>query len=428
MDKLWAIFSREYLERVRSKWFIASTLFAPLVLGSIIFLPAWIASRSTPSADVGRIEILDVTGTGLGRRVATHLNGGIGGDTARTRVLALQPAALAPAESAATRAVLAKRLRGYLVLDARTLGGERARYAGTNATASYDMTAIRNAVRDEVMALRLERAGVSPDDAASLTHMNVDLVADRITESGRSGRGDVNVFFAFGVAMLLYLSIFIYGQNVMRGVLEEKQSRVAEVVVSSVSATRLLQGKVLGVGAVGLTQIVLWLGGSFLLFEKRSAILDRIGLTNINLSIPALSLRLGVLLVLFFLLGYLFYAALFAAVGALVGSEQEAQQVQLPVAMLLVTSALFIQPILVSPESTVAKTISWIPFAAPIAMPLRLSVAPISSLEILGSLLSLAASGYVVTWIAARIYRVGLLMYGKRPGLREIRHWVWYSG
>ncbi|HET7585065.1 MAG TPA: ABC transporter permease [Gemmatimonadaceae bacterium] len=427
MDKLWAIFAREYVERVRSRWFIASTLFAPLILGSVIFLPPWLASQSKPSADVARIVIVDATGTSLGRRVAAHLNGGITGDTTRTQVRTVAPAQLAAAESLATADILSHRVRGTLVLDAGTVAGVQARYAGTNATAANDMAAIRDAVRQEVLALRLEQAGVSPSDAATLTRLDVKLVANRVTESGQSGRGDVNLLFAFAIAIVLYLSIFIYGQNVMRGVLEEKQSRVAEVVVSSVPATRLLQGKVLGVGAVGLTQIVLWLGGSFLLFEHRSTILEMLGLTSIDLAIPALSLRLGVFLVLYFLLGYLFYAALFAAVGALVSSEQEAQQVQLPVALLLVTSALFIQPILIAPEGTVARTISWIPFAAPIAMPLRLSVAPISGAQLAGSLLALAASCYVAIWIAARIYRVGLLMYGKRPAWREIRRWVWYS-
>ena len=137
MQKLWAVVQREYLERVRTRWFVVATVFGPILFGSLMYLPAYMATRSGGSVDVARIRILDATGSDLGRRVATALNGGLFGDTTRTRVEGVTEATLAAAESTATRAVIAREIRGYLVLDRSVFVGKPSRYAGTNeATAA----------------------------------------------------------------------------------------------------------------------------------------------------------------------------------------------------------------------------------------------------------------------------------------------------
>jgi ABC-2 type transport system permease protein len=427
MRKLWAIVEREYLERVRTRWFAVATVFGPIVLAGLMYLPAYAAMRSKASVDVARIQILDATGTEVGRRVANELNGGLTGDTNRTRVIALDQLALAVAESAATKAVIAKTIKGYLVLDHSALIGRGARYAGSNATSSTDMRRIEMAVNREVLAQQLRIAGVTPADADRLKSMRFELQADRITTTGRGGSGQVSILIAVSIAMLLYMTIFIYGQNVLRGVMEEKQTRVAEIVVSSVRPTTLLAGKVLGVGAVGLTQMIIWIGVSFAMARYRATLLNMMGIDATPMQFPSTTISQTVILVVFFMLGYTFYAALFAAVGSTVNTEQEAQQAQLPIVMLLIVSIMFLQPVLNSPDGKLANTLTWLPFSSPIVMPLRMSAVSVPTWEIVASLFALMAGCYIAVWVAARIYRTGLLMYGKRPTMREMMRWVRHS-
>ena len=424
LKKLWAVIGREYLERVRTRWFVLATIFGPLVFGALMYLPAYMATRSRASADVARIRILDATGTDLGHRIATSLNGGLFGDTTRTRVEPLAQSALTEAESVATRAVIAKQIRGYLVLEPGVFSGKNARYAGSNATSLSDMRRIEIAVSHEVLAQQLRSLGIGAADAERLKRSSLELTAERITPTGRGGSGQVSIIIAISVAMLLYITIFIYGQNVLRGVIEEKQTRVAEIVVSSVRPTTLLAGKVLGVGAVGLTQMIIWGAASVAMAKSRVALLQHFGADAAPLQLPSISWQQTVLLALFFVLGYTFYAALFAAIGATVSSEQEAQQAQMPVVMLLVISIMFLQPVLNNPESTLALNLGWLPFSSPIVMPLRMSAVNLPPWEIGLSLFALAAGCYIAVWIAARVYRTGLLMYGKRPTFREVLRWV----
>ncbi|MFN8580515.1 MAG: ABC transporter permease [Gemmatimonadaceae bacterium] len=425
---MWAVISREYLERVRSPWFVVATVFGPVFFGLLMYLPAYMASRSQASTDVARIRVLDVTGTEIGSRIASALNGGVMGDTSLTQVVRLTRDELAAAETLATRAVVAQALKGYLVLSRSPAVGITARYAGANATAIADMQRLEAVTQREVLAVQLRAAGVTEADADRLTRSRFSLTADRITPSGRGGSGSVSLFFALSVAMLLYMTILVYGQNVLRGVIEEKQTRVAEIVLSSVSSTTLLAGKVLGVGAVGLTQILIWLSTARFMFDYRAPMLRRLGLTVIPLQLPHITPVMLALLILFFVLGYTLYAAMFAVVGAMVSSEHEAQQAQLPVILLLVMSIVFLQPVMSAPDGRLATTLAMIPFSAPIVMPLRMSSINVPWWDLGLSLLSLSAASYLAIYVAARIYRTGLLMYGKRASLRELARWVRQSG
>jgi len=425
MAKLWAVIKREYLERVRTKWFLYATVFGPVLFAGLMFLPPWLSRKSKTSEDISRIVILDATGAGLGRRVALDLNGGLFGDTSRTRVVEATESQLPDAERRATAQVMRGDVKGYLVLDPRVASSFGSpKYAGSNATSPLDMSELQRVVSRQVTVTQLERAGIAPDRAERLAGRSVQLQTERLTATGRGGSGQVNIIFAFFVAFLLYISIFIYGQNVLRGVMEEKQTRVAEVVVSSVPATTLLEGKVIGVGAVGVTQLLIWIATSATLYKVRGPVLSRFDIAHTQLDIPDIGVGVAALLVIYFLLGYVFYAALFAAVGAMVSSEQEAQQVQMPVASLLIASALVIQPILFAPDGGLAVAASLIPFSAPIAVPLRLSVSSLTATDIAFSLLALVIACAVALRIAGRIYRTGLLMYGKRPTLGEVVRWV----
>lgn len=427
MAKLWAIVKREYLERVRSKWFVIATMFGPIIMGALVIVPAYITAKSKSTEAIFNSTILDATSTGIGERISLAIVGNNPNARVRPKVMVVPPSALTQAESTATREVIERRLNGYIVIDQQTLVGERARYAGRSATSIPDMEKVRNAIRQTIVAMRLERAGVNPDSIKELTFMPLSLSSERITDKGRGGSGTVSIIFAAAIAFLLYMSIVLYGQNVLRGVLEEKTNRVAEVVVSSVPPETLLAGKVIGVGGVGLTQQVIWAITTFMMIKARAPIMEKMGLTAAPFSMPDIGWGTAVLLVLFFVLGFTFYAALYAAAGSAVNTEQEAQQVVQPLILMLVGTAVFIQPILVNPGSKMAQIMSWMPFSAPIIMPLRLSMTSVPPLEIALTLLGLVAACFGAVWVASRIYRVGLLMYGKKPTLREMARWVTYA-
>ena len=424
MGKLLAVIRREYLERVRSRWFLIATLFGPIFFGALMILPALISSRDKASASGTNILIVDATGVGLGARVSTRLAGGIDGGAKAPQVNVVTMDALVQAESLATRQVMTESVKGYLVLDSLTLTGAKARYAGSNITAIFDMQRIEKAVQREVVGMALEKSGIDPDVARKVLSTNVNVTTERLTKAGRGGSGTLNFIFGIAVAFVLYMTIFIYGLNVLRGVLEEKQTRVAEVVISSLPASRLLAGKVIGVGGVGLTQLVLWGTMTFLIYQIRQPILAKFGAAQTPMGLPDVSLGLGLIVLGFFVMGFMFYAGLFAAVGATVNSEQEAQQAQMPVVLLLVTSIMFLQNILTQPDSLLARILSMLPFSAPIVMPLRMTVAPVPASEIAIALSSVGLGAVASVWLASRIYRVGLLMYGKRPTIREIFKWV----
>ena len=427
MAKLWAIIKREYLERVRSKWFVIATLFGPIFFSAIIIVPAWLSSRSKATTDIYNTAILDATGNGFGHRLAVNIAGDttIPGRMPEVRVIA--PAALTQAESTATHQVMQKDKTGYVVVDQQTLAGESARYAGRNATSIADMAQIKSAIRETILASRLEKVGLDNSRMKEITFIPLDFSTERITEKGRAGSGIASVMFGFAIGFLLYASIVIYGQTIMSGVLEEKTTRVAEVVMSSVPTDTLLAGKVLGVGAVGLTQQIIWIVATYVLLKLRAPIMARLGAPAMNFTLPDISLGAGIIFLMFFLFGFIFYSSLFAAVGSSVNSESEARQAASPLMIMIISTAVFIQPVLLNPTGTTARVLSLVPFSSPIIMPIRMAVIGIPPLELAASLGFLAIGCIIALWLASRIYRVGLLMYGKRPSMREMARWVSYA-
>jgi ABC-2 type transport system permease protein len=435
MDKFWVVFKREYLERVRTKWFIIVTLFGPVFFGTIMVLPGYLSMRGMRGATVGHVRILDASGTDLGQRVVARIQRGapvtsptdVSDAPPRDAIVVEQvtPAELPAREDSLVALVQREELTGYLVLDSATVVSGNARYAGRNAASVGENERLEAAVRGALLAYRAEGAGLSADAAESITRLRVDLRTERITDKGRGGSGLASAIFGFLIAFLLYMSIILYGQNILRGVLEEKTTRVAEVIVSSVSPETLLAGKVIGVGAVGLTQQLVWVVSGVAFWTQRSRIFAMLGIEGMpSVSFPQIAPLVLLALVLFFVLGYTFYATLFAAVGAMVSSQEEAQQAAQPVMMMLVFSIIFVQPVMLNPTGMLAEVMSWLPFSAPIIMPMRMTTIPVPALEIVGSLLGLTLACAAGIWVSARIYRVGLLMYGKRPSVKELVRWV----
>jgi ABC-2 type transport system permease protein len=427
MAKLWAIIKREYLERVRSKWFLIATFLGPIFFAAIIILPAWLSSRSRATTEVYDITILDATGTTFGQRLAVA----IAGDTTDKKkipdVRNLAPAALTQAESLATRDVMQRGKVGYLVVTQQTVAGEAARYAGRNASSIPDMNQLRSALRQTILAQRLESIGIDNSRTKELTFIPLDFSTERITERGRGGSGMASVLFGFAVGLLLYMTIIIYGQAIMSSVIEEKTSRVAEVVMSSVPTDTLLAGKVLGVGAVGLTQQILWVATTYILLKLRAPLMERLGAPTLSFGLPEISLGAAILFLLFFVLGFIFYSALYAAVGSAVNSEQEARQASTPLMIMIVFAGVFIQVVLLNPTGTLAQVLSLLPVTSPIIMPIRMAVTGVPPLEMTASIGFLIIGCFAALWLASRIYRVGLLMYGKRPTMREMARWVSYA-
>jgi len=427
MAKLWAIIKREFLERVRSKWFLIATFLGPVFFAAIIIIPAWLASRSKATSDVNNTIILDATATGFGQRLSAAIAGDDTDKTKMPTVRVVAPAELAMAESTATRQVMTKEKVGYMVVTDQTVAGETAKYAGRNASSLPDMQQIRTALRQTILASRLEKIGIDNSRTKELTFIPLNFSTERITERGRGGSGMASVMFGFAIGFLLYMTIIIYGQTIMSSVIEEKTSRVAEVVMSSVPTNTLLAGKVLGVGAVGLTQQVLWIATTYILLKLREPIMARLGAPTTSFGLPDISMGAALLFLAFFILGFIFYSSLYAAVGSAVNSEQEARQAATPLMIMIVVAGVFIQPVLLNPTGTTAQVLSLVPITSPIIMPIRMAVTGVPALEMAGSIAFLILGCFAALWLASRIYRVGLLMYGKKPTMREMARWVSYS-
>lgn len=445
MGKLLVVFKREYLERVRSKWFLVGTLLGPVFFALITVVPILISAKTRSSTDLANVTIIDATSSGMGERVAAAMVKRFPLSPA-PEVRSVEPASIPREEDRATISVQQKETRGYLVLDSSTVAGVSAKYAGRNASSLGDVEVISGIIRQQVLAQRLQTEGIDAKRVSDLTSTRLDVRTEKIGDKGRErGSGLGNVIFGYIVALLLYMMIVIYGQTILRGVMEEKTTRVAEVVVSSVSTDTLLAGKVLGVGLVAVTQVVAWVFLSIALAVYGLPLLTR-GMapgavaaagagaraagpsaSALAGALPSLSLSTGLALLAFFVLGFIFYASLFAAVGAMVNSQEDVQQASMPVMLLLVSSVIFMTPIMTNPGSGLARTMSLLPFSAPILMPLRMTLIPVPWWEVAGSIAGVAIACLAAIWVSARIYRVGLLMYGKRPTIGELMRWVRYS-
>lgn len=433
-NKLWAVIRREYIERVRTRWFIISTVLGPVLLGVVTVLPILVASRDA-SQVANRVEIIDATNTGLGRFVARAMGAKDDAD-----VQTVATANTADARTRATSDVTHRLATGFIVLDSATLRGDSVYYAGRRADERGELTRISDAVRSGLIALELQHRGVAPATVDSVTSIGAPtLSTDTINDAGRSTTSLAKALLAALVAFFLYMAILLYGQSMLSGVIEEKMSRVAEIVISSVSPDILLAGKVIGVTAVGLTQLIIWGAASAGVVMARGVLFPSAahavaaqngGLNSTAFLDAAIALPWSwiIAVFLFFLLGFLFYGALYAAVGATVGSEQDARQAAQPVIMLLVLTAVFISPILQNPGSKLARIMSLLPFSSPIIMPLRMATVDVPPWEVVASIAILAVGVAGAIWLAARIYRVGLLMYGKRPSLAELRRWIAAAG
>ena len=421
MHKVWAVIRREFVERVRNKWFLISTVLGPVFMLGIGILPGLLMTRS---GRVNHIVVVNAGGGTLAERVRTQLTRS---GRFSVSILGTSDARIAAVEDSLGTEVRDEAIDGYLALSSATVEAGNAEYRGRNVSSLTDMAILEGALRQSVVVERLNRRGVDPA-VVQEAQGRINLKTERISRQGKGGEsGQASFFLGYGVGLVLYMVILLYGINVMRSVIEEKQTRIIEILVSSLKPFQLMLGKVIGVGAVGMFQFGIWTLTGHLLVRNRTRILAAFNVPAAamnSMQMPSISGQLLAVAIAYFLLGYLLYSALFAVVGAACNTESEAQQAQQPVMMLLVASLIVSFSALSDPSGPLAVGASLVPLSAPIIMPVRVATSDVAPAQIGLSLAIMAATVVVVVWGAARVYRIGILMYGKRPSIKELLRWA----
>jgi ABC-2 type transport system permease protein len=408
---VWAVIRREYVQRVRTKAFVVATGSLPLVMAATLAIPLYFGRRDDERGR--RIAIVDETGM-LFERVQGEL--AVGG------WLVEHGASGGGAAGALRARVEEGELRGFLVLDQETLTTGAATLHVREPPSALERLALRAAVTRGALELALERAGV---EAESLLEGG-ELGVETLSQAGL-GTEDVDFVVAYGGAFVLYLGILMYSVAVMRATLEEKTNRVVEVIVSSMKPWHLMLGKILGVGAVGLTQMSIWIAFAVLLASTGLPMIvatqpDAPALAELLEELPGAGTV--AVFVGFFLFGFFMYSGLYACVGALCNSDQEAQLAQTPLLVLIVPPILLVAPVIQDPGSAMATSLSLFPFFSPILMWARIAAGGAPGWQVALSFVLMALAVLAVAWIAGRIYRLGILMTGKRPTVPEIWRWV----
>jgi ABC-2 type transport system permease protein len=434
MHKLFAVIRREFMVRVHTRAFVISTILGPVLMGFLFVFPMLLESRDRAPK---RVVVLDAASGEFGARVTDALAAARRGDgpnaTPRYEVMRVQAGvgnlasldsliALTGAKSDVPGAIV-----GLVLVTDSVIDTGRLHYFGSNVGSLSEMGDLQRTIRQAVIAERLGREGVDPSVLARAT-APVSLETSRVSNGQLSGEsGESSFILAYVMSFLLYLALLLYGTQVMGSVVEEKSNRIMEVLVSSLSPFELMFGKVVGVGSVALLQLGIWTGSAKLLTSQRAAIAGLLGASStdaMSMPIPTISGTLLAVYLTFFVLGFFLYSAAYAAVAATVSTQQEAQQAAMPVSLCIVAGLMLMFGLLDEPNGTLARTMSLIPLFAPFVTPVRYSLSPLPLSEVLASAGVTALGVVAVAWVAGRIYRVGILMYGKRASIAEIFRWI----
>jgi len=442
MNKIWLIIQREYLVRVRKKSFIIMTLLTPILFAALMVVPALIASSSAFKEDKN-IQVLDQSKL-------------FGNKLKSTEKIKFQ---LIDTDSLNARKDFEKSKNyALLVIPKMTIENPQGFKLIGKKNVSFD---VENYLEDELeRIIRDERMVALNIKREDLEKTKAKVKISTETQEGKESSSGVIYIVSFLGAILIYMSVLLYGVQVMRSVIEEKTNRIVEVMISSVKPVQLMLGKILGVAAVGLTQFLMWILLTFAIstgvtaafgvdkasspqieqikqlsknnpdlekLEKKGSgdVLQNInkGLSNLsNLNLP---LIIGCFL-FYFVGGYLLYSAMFAAVGSAGDNETEAQQFTLPVSLPLILGFILAQSIINEPNGSLAFWMSMIPFTSPVVMMVRVA-SGVPAWELILSMTLLISGFLAITWVAARIYRVGILMYGKKVSFKEIVKWMMHG-
>ncbi len=401
MLNVWLIAKREYLERVRAKSFLLMTILIPLLMGGLVYGAALANGRSSSKRMAVVTQDLQF-GTDLKSELET------GKDSKMTVEVVSPP-------TADTRDMLDQKLRdraldGYLWVTPPATPHTRPTFEWVPKAKADILTPslLRQAIRTVLTREGLGSAGMLKPDVDSLLKP-VDLITK---DNGGAFASVYALFF------LMYFVILFYGMNVARSIIEEKTSRIFEVLLATIRPEEMMAGKVLGVGAVGLTQIGIWIAAGLIILKA--------GLLAAGADISITPTQIG-FFILFFLLGYILYSSVAAALGAMTSSEQELQQLNMFLMLPLIACSVVILRVVTDSDGIIAKAFSFFPFCTPLIMYVRIAVHQPPVWQIALAIFDLILTIFAVLWFASRIYRVGILMYGKKPNLPEILRWLKYS-
>jgi len=423
MRKVWLVVKREYLTRIRTKGFIFTTIALPLFSAGLLIFTMMLATRE--SDHTLKIALLD--NANFAKIIAAGFTEKLkNGQPLFQLVQTLEQ----PQSDQKARDELADQVRrglldGYLVVPKEVLEGKAVEFHTRNTSDFQAVSSIRRAVDHAVISRRLSTRGIQIDNLSELVR-GADFTLVKVGKGGESEEKGQTFIVAFAVVMVLYITLVVYGVATMRSVLEEKTTRIIEILASSARPSQLLTGKILGVAGVGFTQYLIWTITGVLISTYGAAAVAafRPGASGPQFHIP---LSLLIYSVLFFLAGYFLYASLYAAVGAMVSREEEAQQVQVPVTLLIVAAFILYPAVMRDPASRLSVVVSLVPFLSTILMTFRIALQSPPFWQIALSLALSIATTIGVVYVAAKIYRVGILMYGKRPSLVELLRWLKYT-
>ena len=429
MRNIWTLIQREYLERVRTRSFVIFTLLMPAAMAGLVLIPTKIAEMNSGGE---RKLVIVADDMKLGETVGHQLaipkptRGDDEFSDSQLKAPTVYAIQVVNDTSDAERdrlnqQVSKSQITGYLWLTDAALEKHKVVYSTKEAADFEQSSDLRSAVRSAVIKQNLEQRGITGEDVDSMLKP-IKLETVRV-EKGHQGTSGNTVFLtAFGMVMLLYAVVLVYGMSVMRSVIEEKSTRILEVLLSTVTSKELLAGKILGVGAVGITQILVWV-----IFAVLFSIPGLVAAKSFmgELHIPVLGM---IAFAVFFLLGYMLYSAMYAAIGSMVNTDQEAQQMQWPAMLPILIAVFLMNAVIQHPNSALAFWLSIVPFFAPILMLVRILIEQPPIWQIVLCIGIMLGTIYSLWMLAARIYRVGILMYGKRPTLPELRRWLRYAG
>jgi ABC-2 type transport system permease protein len=430
MRNTFLIAKREYLERVRSRSFVIMTLFIPALMFGVTVVPAMLANRGTNETKRMVVVAADRdTAEMIRSRIEQKQDQP---DPGKKDINLGQKRGLPPAHftvevstditdaqrAALTEKVKDKTLDGFLWATPDSIKARKLDFVTRDVSSFIENGVLGQTVSDALRRSALKSKGLKEDEIDNALQ-SIDVEPQ--SPLGKDAPDPRVMFFAtLGMVMVLYVTVLLYGVNVMRSILEEKTSRIMEVMLSTASAKELMAGKILGVGAVGLTQVAIW-AGTALVFSAGPLAAGAALLKGV------LTIKLLIFFALYFLLGYVLYSTLCAAVGSMVNSEQEAQQLQFLIMMPMILSVIMIMQIFQHPNSPLAFWGSLFPFTAPLVMFTRIAMQEPPMWQIGLSIVLMVATIYGMIWLCGRIYRVGILMYGKKPTLPEIVKWIKYA-
>jgi ABC-2 type transport system permease protein len=401
----------EFLERVKTKAFIIGLFMMPTIIAVFTVIPNLLASKADEKMrTIGVIDETDSLLPYLSQRIAKFK---LPDSSANYQLVKItdDDRSREHLKILATAKILDNEIEGYFLLPVDVMEKGKIEYRSENVGNIRDQERFSKILEDVIIERRLEAKGYNAKAIRDLS-TDVDVKTIKVSSKGEEKEsGFLETFFTgYIFIMMLFMLVMTSGQMLIRSLIEEKSNRIVEVLMSSCSSQELLVGKILGLSLLGLTTISFWL-------------LILVGV-NFSMPTPFVSFDHIALLLVYFVLGYLLYVAIFITAGAPVSTEQEAQQMTAYVTILVMFPIALAIPAMQSPDSTMVKVLSQIPLLTPTMMALRLSIQAPAFWEIALSLVTLSASIVGMMWVAAKVFRIGILLTGKRPNLKEMYRWI----